>query len=164
MGQQNTVLKQSIKHVGYWKYSELYAFCFDWLKDNGYKIKENEYTEKITGFGKELIIDWEASQKVTDYFRYLIKVRWHILGMIDAEIEKEGKKVSTNKGEVKITIEGILEKDYEKKWEDKPIWKFLRGIYEKYIIRTTIDEYEDRIRDDAKQYVSEIKSFLQLGK
>ena len=56
-----------------------------------------------------------------------------------------------------------LVKDYEGRWEDEPLWKFLRGTYEKYIIRTTNDEYEDRLEDDALEYIDQIKAFLQLS-
>jgi len=82
--------------------------------------------------------------------------------MKDAEVEIEGKKVGTNKGEVEIKFVGEIIKDYEKRWEDKPLWKFLRGIYEKYIIRTTIDEYEDDLEDDVKDIIKDIKAFLNI--
>jgi hypothetical protein len=163
MAEKNTVFKQVVKHKGTWNFSDLYNFSFSFLKDEGFTVKENNYTEKVSGFGKEIDIDWDSDKKVTDYFKNHIKVKWKILGMKDTEAEQDGKKISTNKGEVKITIEAMLEKDYENRWEDKPIWKFLRSIYDKYIIRTTTDEYEDRLTDVAVEYVAELKSFLQLA-
>ena len=87
---------------------------------------------------------------------------WHILGMKDAEVEIEGKKVKTNKGEVEIVFKANIIKDYEKRWEDKPLWKFLRGIYEKYIIRETIDEFEDDLEDDVKDMIKDLKAFLRI--
>jgi hypothetical protein len=162
MVQKSNVFKNKVKQKGYWNFTELYNFCYDWLKDNGYKVKEKGYTEKLTSFGKELIIEWEIGKKVTDYYKNTMKMKWHILGMKDAEIEREGKKESTNKGEVGIELTADLETDYEHKWEQKPIWKFLRGIYDKYIVRTTTEEYEDRLEDDAKEFVEQIKSFLQI--
>ena len=162
MAEQNSVLKQVIKQKGYWNFSDLYNFCFDFLKDEGFSIKETQYTEKISAAGKEIIIEWEASKDVTDYFKNLIKVKWHILNMKDAEVERDGKKETTNKGEVKFTIEALLEKDPENVWEKRPFYKFMRSIYEKYIIRTTIDQYEDRLKDIIQRYIGEIKSFLQL--
>ncbi|MCK5449810.1 hypothetical protein KAI32_03015 [Candidatus Pacearchaeota archaeon] len=163
MAEKKEVYKQKLKQKGHWNYVELYNFCFEWLKDEGYRVKEKEYTEKSSNFGKEIILIWEASKKVTDYFKNVIEVKWHILGMNDAEVEQDGKKIKTNKGEVGITIKAILVRDYEERWEDRPIWKFLRGVYEKYIIRTTVDEYEDDLEDKAKEYLREIKSFLQIG-
>jgi len=163
MASKSEVLRQKLKHEGYWNYKEMYTFCFNWLKDNGYKISEKEYTEKQKNEGREIIIEWQAKKKVTDYYQNIIKMKWHILRMKDAEIERDGKKEETNKGEVKIEFYVDLEKDYEERWEDQPLWKFLRGVYEKYIIRTTTDEYEDRLRDDALEYINQIKAFLQLA-
>ena len=163
MAQKKEVYKQKLKQTGYWNYTELYNFCFDWLKDNGYKLKEKQYTEKVSSFGKELIIEWEASKKVTDYFKNTITMKWHVLGMKDTEVEQDGKKISTNKGEVGIDFTGTLVKDYEEKWEGKPFWKVMRGVYEKYIIRSTIDEYADDLEDDVKDMIKDTKAFLQIG-
>ena len=109
-----------------------------------------------------MIIKWEAKKDVTDYFENVFEVNWHILGLKDAEVERDGKKETTNKGEVEIKITANLVKDKESRWEEKPLWKFLRGTYEKYIIRTTVDMYGDKLEDKAKKFVSEIKAFLQI--
>jgi len=163
MAQKNTVFEQTLKQKGYWKYTDIYNFAFEWLKDHGYKIKEKKYTEKVSPNGKEIELEWEASKKVSDYLKFIISLKWHILGLKDAEIERGGKKESTNKGELKIKFESETEKDYEKRWEDNPFWKFLRGIYDKYVIRTTIEEYENRLIKESNDYVKEIKSFLQMA-
>ena len=39
----------------------------------------------------------------------------------------------------------------------------MRGFYDKYIIRTTIDEYEGRLEDDADDLIDQVKSFLRMG-
>jgi hypothetical protein len=163
MAEKKEVFKQKIKTKGYWNYADVYNFCFNWLKDEGYSVSESEYVEKISSFGKEIMLNWEASKKVTDYFQQKIIVSWHILGMKDAEVEQDGKKVSTNKGEIAITIKANLIRDYEERWEDKPFNKFMRGIYEKYIIRTTVEEYEGDLEDKGNEYVKEIKAFLNLS-
>ena len=162
MVQKKEVYKEKLKQTGYWKYSEIYDMTFNWLKDQGYLLKEDLYNEKLQSNGKEVIIKWTAIRKVTDYFMFEIKLEWHILGMNDAEVEIDGKKVKTNKGEVEIVFKGNLVKDYEKRWEDKPIWKFLRGVYEKYVIRETVDEYEDDLEDEVKEIVSDVKAFLRI--
>ena len=162
MSVRSNIAKQTIKKKGYWNYSELYGFCFSWLKDNGYGVKESEYVEKLSDFGKEIQLKWEGGRRVTDYFKFVIKVEWHILGMTDAVIERDGKQEKTNKGEIKLSISADLVKDYEDNWDKKPMVKFMRGIYDKYIIRTTIDNYGDVLKSDFKEYISQVKSFLEL--
>ena len=162
MSVSSNIAKQLLRRKGYWNYSELYGFCFSWLKDNGYGVKESEYVEKLSDFGKEIQLKWEGGRRVTDYFKFVIKVEWHILGMTDAVIERDGKQEKTNKGEIKLSISADLVKDYEDNWDKKPMVKFMRGIYDKYIIRTTIDNYGDVLKDDFKEYISQVKSFLEL--
>jgi hypothetical protein len=162
MAEQTLAFKEKLKHVGFFTFKDLYNYCYEWLKDEGYLIFELEYTEKNTSFGKEIIIKWEAKKKISDYYRNIIKCNWHILGMNDAEVERNGKKEKTNKGEVKIEFNSFIEKDYENRWEDKPYLKFMRAIYDKYIMRTTFDLYEDRLAADTLTYVENIKAFLLL--
>lgn len=162
MGNKSKVFEQTIKQSGYWSYKDLYTFCFNWLKDAGYGVKENEYTEKNSADGKEILLDWSAGKSVTDYFKNEITAKWHILRMKDAEIERDGRMVGTNKGDLKIVITATLESDYDDKWKGTAFLDLIRGIYEKYIMKTTTEQYEDRVKDDAKEFVSQIKSFLQL--
>ena len=162
MGQKKEVYKEKLKQTGYWDYTQVYNMLFEWLKDSGYKITEDLYNEKLSSGGKEVIIKWTATRKVTDYFKYEIILDWHILGMKDAEVEIDGKKVNTNKGEIEIVFKGNILKDYEKRWEDKPTWKFLRGIYEKYVIRETVDEFEDDLEDDVRDIIKDLKAFLRI--
>ena len=162
MAQKKEVYTEKLKQAGYWKYTSVYEMLFSWLKDHGYKVSEDEYTEKLQGNGKEILISWTASKEVTDYFEYQIKLDWHILGMTDTEVEVDGKKTKTNKGKIKITFIGNIIKDYEKRWEDKAMWKMLRGIYENYIIRSTVDEYEGDLEDDVRDIIKDFKAFLRI--
>ena len=162
MAEKSRVFKQVIKHKGVFSFKELYDFCYQWLDDERYFISEDIYTEKVESIGKQLIIEWTAQKKVTDYFKNIIKIKWHIIGLNDVEAERNGKKVKSNNGELKLTIAADLEKDYEEKWSGRPFNKFLRAIYDKYIIRTTTEEYEDRLIGKADTFFKEVKSFLNL--
>jgi len=162
MPQKKLIYKEKLTQVGYWHYEETYNMLFNWLKDHGYALSENSYKEKLSSGGKEIMIGWEAKKPITDYFLYKIELDWHILGMKDAEVEIDGKKTKTNKGELEIVFKGTIVKDYEKRWEDRPVYKFLRGVYEQYVIRTTIDEYEDDLEDQTKELITDIKAFLRI--
>ena len=156
------VFKEKLKHKGFFSYSDLYNFCYNWLKDEGFSVSEDEYTEKIAGNGKEIIIKWKATKKVSDYIKNEIKAEWHILGLTDAEVMIGEKKEKTNKGEVKITVAANLKKDYESKWDTSPTMRFLRDVYDRYIIRESVKKYEDRLEDKAQDFVEDTKSFLNL--
>ena len=78
------------------------------------------------------------------------------------KIKKEDKEVNMNSGLVEVNFTAVLVKDYEHKWEDKPIWKFLRGIYDRYIIRSRIEKYEDKIKEEVEELIAQMKSFLAI--
>ena len=82
--------------------------------------------------------------------------------MSNIEVERNGAKIKTNKGRIEIKITGFLEKDYEHRWEVTPISKFLRGIYDRYIIRSRIESYEYKIIEEVDELVAQSKSYLEL--
>ena len=162
MAEKDKIFESKIKQTGIFDFKETYRFAYTWLVDNGYDVMENVYSEKVAGGAKEIEIEWVAERKVSDYFKFEIKANWRILAMTDVEVEENGKKVKMNKGQVEIKAKGTLIKDWEAKWEGQPIWKFFRGVYDKYIIRARIEQYEGKIFGEADEFLSQIKSFLAI--
>lgn len=162
MAEKDQIFSGKTKYTGIWDFKETYRFVYDWFIDKGYKIKEKGYSEKIKPDGKEIEIKWEAKRKISDYFRFVIKADWLILKMVEVEVEKEGKKIKMNKGYIELKFTAILEKDYEHRWENNAFIKFLRGVYDRYIIRGRIDKYEDEILDEVDEVIAQSKSFLTI--
>ncbi|MEK6936197.1 MAG: hypothetical protein AABW67_05395 [Nanoarchaeota archaeon] len=162
MAEKDIQFQGKVKQKGIFHFKDFYSFAYDWLRGEGYKVIEKVYSEEITGDSKKIEIEWYAKKKVSDYFQYLIQVNWMILGLKDIEVQREGKKEKMNTGQVEIKIKGVLVKDYEHKWEDAPIWKFLRGVYDRYIIRSRVDDYEDRILEEVEEFIAQCKSYLAI--
>ncbi len=162
MAIESEVFSQTVKHKGYFNYSDFYSYCYDWLKDEGFEVAEEEYVEKLSDFGKEILITWKIKRKVSDYVKFIGSISWHILGLSGAEVMIDGKKTKTNKGELKLKINASLEKDYDSKWDASPFLKMLRGIYDRYIIRATIKLYEDRWESKISSFVEDVKAYLNL--
>ena len=128
MVQKDTILKEQVKYRGIGDLGDVYEFSYNWLKDEDYIIVERKYEEAIKGNAKEVRIWWEATKKVTDYFRIAMDIKWQILNMKDVEVEINGKKKQMNEfGELKIVIKGILEKDYSSKWGFSGFNKFTKS-------------------------------------
>ena len=162
MAEKDTVFSGKIKQKGIFNFKDFYAFAYDWLNGEGYSVTEKTYTEEISSDSKSIEIEWQAKKKVSDYFKFVIKVGWIVGSLRDQEIIKEGKKIKTNSGSVSIKVSGILIKDYESRWEENPFWKFLRGIYERYIIRSRIDDYEGKLSEEADEFVAQCKAYLEI--
>lgn len=161
MVEKDRVWFGKLKHTGIVDFKELYQFCHKWLIDEDYFVIEKVYNEKITGSGKEVEIVWHAFRKISDYFRFYLKLSWRVI-LTPVEIEKNGKRATAEKANIEIKIDGILEKDYEHRWENSGFLKFLRGVYDKYIIRGRIDQYEEKLSEEINEFREQIKSFLVL--
>lgn len=162
MAEKDSVFSTKVKYTGIWDFKQIYRFLYDWFSDHGYKIIEKGYTEKIKADGKEIEVKWEATRKISDYFKFLIKVDWLILGMTETEVQKEGVKMKINKGYIELKIAAVLIKDYEHRWESSAFLKFLRGIYDRYIIKGRIESYEDKLLAEVDELVAQSKSFLAI--
>jgi hypothetical protein len=162
MAEKDRVYQGKMKYTGIWGFKETYRFVYDWFIDNDYDLIEKSYIERIKPDGKEVEIKWEAERKVSDYFKFQIKADWKITGLTEVEVQKEGVKVKMNKGTVEIRFTGTLIKDYESRWEDAPFLKFLRGVYDRYIIRARIEQYETKLFGEVDEVVSEAKSYLAV--
>jgi len=163
MSEKDKLFGTKVKHKGIFDFKETYRVLYEWLVDEGYVVNEKSYKESIgAGGAKEIEIEWVAGKKLTDYFKSVIKINWHILGMSSVEVEIDGVKQDMNKGDFEVKASGILEKDYEEKWTGHPIIKFLRTLYDRYLIPSRLDQYEGKVIGDVDEFVAQAKSFLSL--
>lgn len=161
MVEKDKVWSGKLKQTGIVDFRELYKFAYDWLIDEGYFVIEKEYNEKIKPSEKEVVLKWEAFRKISDYFRFYLKLSWRVI-MTPVEIEKDGKKIKAERAYVEIKIDGILEKDYEHRWENSGFLKFLRGVYDRYLVRGRIENYEIKLYEEIEEFRREVKGFLTL--
>ena len=162
MSEKDKIYKGKIKQSGIFSFKDLYAFLYDWLKEEGYDILEKSYSEKVSGDSKQIEISWDATKEVSDYFKFQIKVEWQILGMKSVDVQREDKKIKMDSGSLEVKFTGVLLKDYEDRWENQPFWKFMRGVYDRYIIKSRIDEYQIKLFEEVEDVVSQCKSFLAI--
>jgi len=162
MAEKDKIAVTKVKHDGIFDFKEVYRFLYTIISDLEYEIEERVYSEKNTAKGKEIEIDWIVRRKISDYFRFNIKLHWLILAMSDVEVMKDGLKIKTNKGSLEISFTAYLEKDYENNWEKTAFLKFLRGLYDNYIIRGRILDYEEKIIEEMNEITEQLKAFLVL--
>ncbi len=162
-GEEETIFTSKIKYRGIFSFKDFYQFCYDWLtEESGWDIMETEYDEKLTGDTKNINIEWKFSKKVTDYFKFKGSVKFKILGLANIEIMQGGAKVKTNNGGIEVKIKSILQRDYQGKFDRSAYKKFLRGIYEKWVIPSRIEEFEGRLATISDTFLGQAKSFLDL--
>jgi hypothetical protein len=135
---------------------------YDFLADENYDIFETKYVEKIEGESKNAEIIWTATKEVSDYFRFEFRLHWFIHGMKKIKVKKEGKEITMDSGTLEIKFESYLQKDYESRWENNAVFKFTRGIYDRYIMKSRSDDFELKLFGETNELMAQAKSFLAL--
>ena len=162
MSEKDKVIEEKVKYNGIFDWRETYQFIHRWLIEEGYKVEEHKYQEQIQGDEKNIEIKWIAEKNISDYFRNEIKMTFRIYGLKKVEVEKNGKRVKINEGGFEVGITGSLVKDYQSTWENNPSMKFLRGVYDKYIIEGTVKKYSKALFNDVQDLSDQIKAFLSI--
>ena len=163
MAEKDEIFSSKVKYTGLFPFSDFYRFSYDWLVDEfGLLVKEEAYTEKIKGDSKDLEFVWMGFKEVTDYFKYEVKVKFRILGMTNVEITQNGAKIKMNSANVEVKMSANLVKDYKGRFETGGIRKFLREIYQKWVIPSRIEQFQQKLFSDCDEFLSQVKSYLDL--
>jgi len=152
-----------LKYAGIFNLSDFYNFCYKWLTEEfNLDVMEDKYAEKIVGDAKEVEIEWTGEKKINDFFKYIVKIKFRILGLTKVEIMQDNRKIKTNSGNVEIKVKGLFQKDYEGKFDTSVTKQFLRGIYEKWVIKSNIKALENKLIEECDEFLTQAKAFLDL--
>ncbi len=152
-----------IKDRSIFNLDELYKLLLRWFELHNYDFQEQEYRDEDLGEGKKhLEIKWYAEKKIDDYFKFVMEINFFIIGLESVEIEREGVKHKTNRGEIEMRTKAYILKDWQAKFEQTALMKFLRDVYDKYIIRARIEGYEGELYEETYKILDEFKAFLNL--
>ena len=160
--EKDKITATKVKRSGIFDFKELYKFVYNWLSEEGYDTDETKYVEEVTGDSKKIEIKWESFKKITDYFKTMMKLEWRIVGLKSVEVEQNGKKIKMNSGTFEVKITGTLVRDYQGTWDNTGFMKFMRGVYDKYIIRDTVEKYEGKVFGDVEDLAEQVKAFLTI--
>lgn len=157
------VNKEVISYTGVFEAKELTKLVKRLAKEKSYWRYEKSHTETTKPEGKHAEIVWQLQRKMTDYAKSVINIAIAFKDMKDIMVKRDGKRKKVQEGTVEIAMEGILETDYEDRWETKPVFYFLRVLFEKYVYSPYVSKFEKQVKKDFYHFKNEIKSFLNLG-
>ena len=140
-----------IQKDGSFDINKLYKNISMWYFRRNYDFTEKENSNKIGSSGSEVKLILQGDRKVDSY------VKFHADMVIEAFKYKDGK------GKLRINVYAYLELDYDNKWENNALNKFLRHIYNKVIIKSKIKSYyEAKVYEETLELSKIIKSSIGL--
>ncbi len=163
MPEKDTIFQTKVKYDGLFNFRDFYNFAYEWLSEEAnLLVIEKKYEEKLKGLAKEITLEWNCTREVTDFFKFEFEIKIILKKLVEKEILKDGEKIKTNEGSIKIELKGNLIKDYEGKFETNAFYKFLRGAYERWIIPSRIEEYQEKVIELSNNFLNEAKDYLDM--
>ena len=163
MAEKDEIIREKIDHSGIFDFKGFYRFAHGWLVEENFGVVEEKYSEKVSGNSRNISFKWMASKRLSDYFKIEIEIESEVDDLTDVEVEIDGERKKMNKGKIKGTIKGALLKDPGSKWDTTAFTRFMRDVYNKYIIPGRISSVEGTIRSDVTSFKEELKAFLELS-
>jgi len=154
-----------IRYQGVWDMQDLYESLAEWFRYKKYKFKEGLYEHREpTPFGRERIISFEAERKENEYTLVKYDMYVHTWDTHDVEVElPRGKKKNFSKGRLWIEIKVVILYDFEKRWDEKVFFKYLKDFYNKYVIKKKSEyEYSPKFRTEMFELHAMIKNHLKM--
>ncbi len=156
--------KERLEYEGLFDAKEFYRVMQAWAEDKGYWLIEGKHTESIKTEGKWVDMEFAPFKKFTDYAKSVIKIKVQYQRMKDVVVERDGKKHKMQEGKVVALLDGILETDYEHRWETKPVYYVLRTLFEKYVFTPFVSGFEQTVKNDTYALKDNMKAFLNMSK
>lgn len=163
MAERDTIVdKQRLTYEGLFDAKELYRLMDDYFEDRNYDKREIRNIEVVKEEGKFIDIEIEPWKKYTDYYRNIIHIRIIMSDLKEVEVERHKTKIKVNQGKLQMVFDGYIETDYKDKWESKPMFFFIRTIFDKYIYKPFTLSYAGSVKRDVDTLITQIKAFLNV--
>jgi len=165
MGEKQFVSKgQSVSFEGVFSLKGLYRTIDEYFHRLGYDKYEGKALEAVNKGGKYSVVELEYNRKLNDYVDSRHKVVIEAENMVPVDIKKGDTRQRMQKGRVSVTMDSIMETDYELRWEGKPFYYLMRLIWERYVWAPMSLNFKSEIKNVISHFFAEVKAYLNLGK
>jgi hypothetical protein len=130
-----------IRYKGIWDMQDLYQAMVDYFRRRKFKFYERIYKHKHPSpLGVERQYVWRATRKEGEYRQYQIDIYYHTYDAHDVEVVMpDGTKKMLTKGRIWIELKGVMNLDWEKRWEDSVFYAELKSFFNKHVIRKKME-------------------------
>lgn len=162
----------SVKFKDVFDFKEFYTALKEWMLEYGWgDVEEGKdhwetyYAERVAVDGsKEIWARWRLARNPSDakFLKYYLDLDYHCLGLGPAEIVVEGRKMKVNKGEVEVSVNGVIEEIYKEKFDENPILKEVKLLFAKRIYNKIIEQRKKEFYHEAYELQNYMKQWFKL--
>lgn len=152
-----------LKHNGAFSIEDFYDEVEKWIRDKGMTKELKRKSEDIGKKGKK--IEWyiEAWKSITDSAKEVVQLRVLFDNVTEIKIKRKDKVIKTNNSQTFIWINGWLEESLSGVWTGKPLFDFVRNLYDKYIW-PVVGTHDGHVSDKCYDLHKRLKSFFEIQK
>lgn len=153
---------QKLEYEGPFDLNDLIMMIQKFSFERGFDRKLEKDFEQNTKTGKQ--VEWQIShwKKVTDYVKNILRIRILVTDYVKVDSIKDKKKVKVGNGKIIIFFDGLLEFDYFHKMDSRPIFMFMRVLFDKFVYKLYTERFEQRLTYDLNHLYHEVEKFLNL--
>lgn len=116
---------------------EFYAYVDKWIDTNGMEKELKKKSEHVHKNGRQ--IEWliEIWKNPAHHAKEVVRLR-----ALFNKVKNIDNKKAGNIGQCMCVIDGILETEYDHRWEQNPMFYFFRAIIDKFVYKFHTNKFE----------------------
>jgi hypothetical protein len=163
MGETKIIVDhEKLEYTGLLDVKGLFNCIDNWLIEHTQEKKTDKLIEQDEPNGK--FIEWLTSSwtKMTDYMRFIIKIRVLMYDVNKVDVMKGKKKLKLSHARILMVFDCFLEFDYENRWTEKPLHVFFATLYNKFIYKSYTERFEQRITHLTHRLYHHVEQYLNM--
>lgn len=162
MAEKHTIIAgDNVSYSGLIQLPDLFSLLNSYLRQIGYDKKVPSNNQQVIGDTTHVSVELKPWKKISDYILFELKI--NISAKVkDVEINIDGKNTKIQKGSVDISISGGIVSDYNDLWQKKSEYFFLRTLFNKYVYKVKMDEWDSMLKNQVAHLKAELSSFLNM--
>jgi len=151
-----------IEYNGPFDANSMFRMIENHLWERGYDKRMDKDFEVHTQSGK--FAEWQYTpwKKITDYIRYMVKVRVLLYNITKVDVKQDKRKNTIDNGKVVIYIDGYMDYDYDNYWEHHPMLFFFRMVFDRFVFKAYTERFEQRLTHDINTLHDSIEKFFNM--
>jgi hypothetical protein len=165
MAEKKVVVENiGIAYEGIMDVNAIYNFIDHWVADRGWDKNDVMHEVRNKETHREIFLDLRPAKIISDYVKYQLITKATFSNIVDTEVEIDGKKMKLQKGSVKLAFRGVMITDWEGDLQSNAKVIILKTIYDKFIYRRHMADFEGSLKDEVYRLRNEVSSYLNITK
>ncbi|MBU1004703.1 MAG: hypothetical protein KJ561_02635 [Nanoarchaeota archaeon] len=153
-----------LAYSGPFEITEFYKVIDEWITKKGKEKEIKKKSEHVEPKGKKIEYLIEVWGDVSNYSRSVVRLDARLTDLKEISVKKQNKKKLLNTGNVLLIFDGILEEEKKGKWQQKPLFYFMRAVFDKFVWKFYTNKFEDKIAADVNDLYETLNDFFSKYK